>query len=222
MRSASTLSGTPVVRTTRDRITRPFARDASRGRTSWVIRLRISRGTPGSMITSPGSPASQMPGAVPHRLGRTAAPRGTSAWHRFRSAIVRPRRAQRSVSSRQISSRNSSGAAKSSATATLVRSSFVGPNPPVVMTRRVRPSACATASRTASGASGTEVRRVIRKPAPESAWPRKAELESTMKPRSSSLPMVTSSRSMRRKEERPSSGPTRGPGRTARDTGTGR
>ena len=69
----------PDVRTRRERITEPVLRDASRGMTSCSSSRRISSGTPGSMMTSPGGPSSHSPGAVPQRLVRTVAPRGTSA-----------------------------------------------------------------------------------------------------------------------------------------------
>jgi hypothetical protein len=110
MRSARVDSGMPVVRTTRERMTVPAEREASRGTTSCSRSMRISRGTPGSMMVSPGAPSSHRPGAVPHRLGSTVAPRGTWAWVRLLSTGFRSSLANRAMSACHTSSLNSSGA----------------------------------------------------------------------------------------------------------------
>ena len=76
----------PAVRNTREAMTAsPAPMRLTRGTTSWAMRLRISCGTPGSMTTSPGSPSSHNPGALPQWLVSTVAPRGTSAWQRLLS-----------------------------------------------------------------------------------------------------------------------------------------
>src|SRR5690242_9671349 len=84
----------------------------------------------------------------------------------------------------------------SSATTVLLMSSRVGPRPPVVSTAPVRDKASRTASRMASGVSPTLVRRATRTPMAASARAISAPLVSTVKPSSSSVPMVRSSRSI--------------------------
>ena len=163
-RSASVDSGNPVVRTTRERTTARARAAASRGITSCRSRFRISYGTPGSMMTSPGGPSSQMPGAVPHRLGSTVAPRGISACTRLLSAGTRPSLANRATTACQTLSSNSSGTPNRRATARLEMSSRVGPSPPVVSTVPVRASAPATASAMSSARSATDVRRTTCEP----------------------------------------------------------
>src|SRR4029453_1480618 len=196
MRSASVDSGIPVVRTRRERMTVPAARAVSRGSTSCSSSMRISRGTPGSMMVSPGAPSSQRPGAVPHRFGSTVAPRGTCACVRLLSTGFRKSRANRSSKACHTSSSNSSDAPYSSAIVTLVMSSRVGPRPPVVSTARVRASASATAWRMSAARSPTAVRRTTRTPRAAQARAISAPLVSTVWPSRSSLPTVTSSMSM--------------------------
>src|SRR5689334_6100170 len=84
----------------------------------------------------------------------------------------------------------------SSATTVLLMSSRVGPRPPVVSTAPVRDSASPTASRMAAGVSPTLVRRTTRTPMAASARAISAPLVSSVKPSSSSVPMVRSSRSI--------------------------
>ena len=145
------------------------------------------------MITSPGAPSIQRPGAVPQRLRSTVAPRGTSAWLRLLSTGTRPIRANRSTRAAHTRSSKSSGAPNSSATARLLMSSRVGPSPPVVITAPVRSRPSRTASRMAPTLSLTLVRRTTVTPAAERARASSAPLVSTVKPSSSSVPMVTSS-----------------------------
>ena len=216
IRSARVDSGMPVVRTTSERITRPVAAAASRGSTSCSSSIRISKGTPGSMMTRPGGPLSQRPGAVPHRFRRTAAPSGISAWLRLLATGTRPKRRNRSIRFCHTDSSKCSGAPNSSATTFLLMSSRVGPSPPVVSTAPVRPSASPTAARIASGLSATAVRRVTRTPRPARPRAISAPLVSTVKPSSSSVPMVTSSMSMPQ-PALTATGPKR-----ARDSGRGR
>src|SRR6266540_5594775 len=112
---------------------------------------------------------------------------------------MRRSRAKRARTSAQTASSNSSGRPSSSATARLVMSSRVGPNPPVVSTTPVRVSAAWTASLMSAGRSATAVRRTTRTPTAARALAISAPLVSTVKPSSSSVPMVTSSRSMGRR-----------------------
>ena len=153
-RSARVDSGTPVVRTTRERMTPPWPRAARRGTTSCSSSLRISRGHAGQHDRQPGrGPRARVPAPSPTDWAAPSAPRGTSAWLRLLApASGRAGRTARPGPPRSASS-NSSGVPKSSATTVLLMSSRVGPSPPVVSTAPVRTSASRTASRMASGSS---------------------------------------------------------------------
>ncbi len=193
----------PVVRTSRERMTVFPPWSVSRGITSCSSSFRISEGTPGNMMTSPRLPSntgsgasSHSPGAVPHRLRSTVAPRGTSAWLRLLVAGVRCIRAKRASRSAHTDSSKSSGASNSWATTLLVMSSRVGPRPPVVSTAPVRRSPARTASVISGARSGTAVRRTTSTPWAPNARAISAPLLSRVNPSSSSVPMVTSSRFM--------------------------
>ncbi len=100
----------------------------------------ISRGGPGRAARRPCAPASiHSPGAVPFGLASTIAPRGTIACRRLISGICQPRAANRrriaSVIDVDLRTAAAPGAA---ATTSRVRSSSVGPRPPVNTTRSAR------------------------------------------------------------------------------------
>ena len=100
------------------------------------------------------------PGAVPFGLASTSAPSGTSAWTSLFFGIGRLRAAKRLLmwSSTASSSRNflpSSCAIKSR-----VKSSEVGPRPPVVMIKSARLNASRTADWMSCAVSGTATWRV--------------------------------------------------------------
>ena len=122
----------------------------------------ISAGTPGRQITRQGGRPSRgtsrsMPGAVPCGLGTTRLPAGNIAWISFCGGIGRPRRANiaRMCSKRRRSS--CSGRPVAWASASRVRSSAVGPSPPVASTTSARPIAWRKTSALGSNSSPTVV-----------------------------------------------------------------
>ena len=167
-----------------------------RGNTSSASMPRISRGTPGIIATQcPFSSSSQIPGAEPWRLVSIPAPSGISAWLLFVAGNVPPgnRARQRSSSAAAISSSSTIFRPKIFAMDGLVRSSLVGPRPPVVITAPVRSSASRTADAILSASSPTVVRRTISTPASARVRAMCAALVSIVKPRRSSSPIVISS-----------------------------
>ena len=145
----------PVVRSVRERITvrvssvTPAAacRSSSRGTIASCSSPRISRGTPGMVATKrPWASSIQTPGAEPWRFSSSAAPSGSMNCRALLSGIARPKRArQRSASFASAGSCSTSGRSNASARLSCVRSSAVGPRPPVVSTAPVRASASRTA-----------------------------------------------------------------------------
>ena len=198
-RSASADSAMPVVRSVRDRTDALFSLRARliAGSSSSASMPRISRGTPGSIATQrPRSSSSQMPGAGAVTVGEHARALGNLAWVRFvaGNAAVGKARAPALLDPRRDAPRRApSRARRASAIAGLVRSSLVGPSPPVVITAPVRSSASRTAAAICSASSPTVVRRTTSTPLAASAREMCAAFVSIVKPRRSSSPMVTSS-----------------------------
>src|SRR3989442_1174644 len=97
------------------------------------------------------------PGAVPTGFGMTLAPLGIRACVAS-SAVMRRRRASsRWVMRRKVSSCSTSRRPVTRATTLRVRSSSVGPRPPVVMTTSARPNACWRAASMSLESSPTTV-----------------------------------------------------------------
>ena len=143
---------------------------------------RISRGGPGSATTTRPSGAVDPPaGAVPLSFGRAAADGISQACLRFISGMAIPRRAQ---SSRSHASRPGSTTGVSPATSAIasrVRSSGVGPRPPVETTRsaRVEPlprTRRVTAARSSGSAGSGRPRRRSRQTPGQLAGVRVARL----------------------------------------------
>ena len=141
----------------------------SSGTTESVNMGRNSRGGPGSMMSQLGWPPARnglgrnsiaSPGAVPCGLCNTVAPSGIMACTFVRSGMGRLRRSKiwRMCASTAASSRNSFPS--NCATKSRVRSSEVGPSPPVAITRSARASASRTARSMSLPASGTATCRV--------------------------------------------------------------
>ena len=101
----------------------------------------ISCGTPGRQATYAPPTFIQTPGAVPTRFGSGSAPSGKSAWTRFRSGISRFRRANIAAIASSEPASSTSGTPAAFARASRVRSSWVGPSPPVITTRSARSNA---------------------------------------------------------------------------------
>ena len=198
MRSESMLSDMPVVRMVRDvtTVASPVMRARMRGISESASMPRISRGTPGSMAAQrPRSSSSQMPGAEPWRFSRMVAPSGMSACCLLLSGSSpgQPRAFHRRRRLSTISSSRIMKRPKMEAMDGLVRSSLVGPSPPVVITAPVRSSASRTALAISPASSPTDVRRATVMPCCASSRARCAPLVSMVKPSRSSSPIVTTS-----------------------------
>ena len=98
-----------------------------------------------------------MPGAVPSGLGMIRLPRGNIACRRLLAGIGALRRANRDSTAARAAASSSSGAPPRAASTSRVRSSAVGPRPPVARTKSARPVAMRNASMPASRVSGAVV-----------------------------------------------------------------
>ena len=197
----------PVTRSVRDATTigTPVRRARSRGSSSSASIPRISRGTPGSIATHrPRSFSSQIPGADPWRLVRMVAPSGITACCRFDTGNGpgHPREAHSASSWSTTDSSRRIARPKSAAIDGLVRSSDVGPSPPVVITPSARSSASPTTAAMATASSPTDVRRAMVIPTAASSRARCAPFVSIVNPSSSSSPIVTSSTFIRERARR--------------------
>jgi len=83
---------------------------------------------------------------VPMTCGITEAPRGTSACRALLAAMVRPRASKKLAMRWAISGSRTKGTFMTSAMASRVMSSCVGPRPPHTMTPSLRASAVRNAS----------------------------------------------------------------------------
>src|SRR5918994_4178827 len=129
------------------------------------------------------------PGAVPRGLSMVRAPSGTSAWRRFISAIRwTPMPPNRSRSHASSSGWRTRATPATSARASRVTSSWVGPRPPVRMTASARPRASRMASAIREVLSPTTVWRRQSQPTSARRWPIQAALVLTIWPSSSSVP----------------------------------
>ncbi len=103
-----------------------------KGRTDCSNMGRISPGTPG-MAASHAPPTRQAnPAAVPRGLGKTTEPSGKRAWVRWAGLGSRPKLRSRSSTWRRAAGSSTSRAPAARATAPRVRSSAVGPRPPLM------------------------------------------------------------------------------------------
>ena len=117
-----------------------------------------SKGGPGSINTWTPSSRKAHPGAVPTGLSNTTHPTGSSACCTLFSGISRPNLFRNHVLiSSRISSWSSSSLPKVLQMVCLVRSSYVGPSPPVVMMMSARPRAVSSAWASRWGLSPTTV-----------------------------------------------------------------
>src|SRR5215218_7150343 len=129
------------------------------------------------------------PGAVPRGLSMVRAPSGTSAWRRFISAMRwTPMRSNRSRSHASSSGWRTRDTPATSARASRVTSSWVGPRPPVRITASARPSASRMVPAMRSVLSPTTVWRRQSQPTSARRWPIQAALVLTIWPSSSSVP----------------------------------
>ena len=156
----------------------------------------ISLGTPGKVSTvkpgwMPGAAGGVqiMPGAVPVGFGNTAAPSGKNACLRLLGEQKRPRAPMRAWMSIQISGCSTRGVSKAAAIVSVVRSSGVGPRPPVVINTRQRPAASRTAAIRRGRLSPTTLWRWWAMPRAASCSASQRALPLVMLPSSSSVPM---------------------------------
>ncbi len=130
----------------------------------------ISEGTPGRAAIVARPMVIQMPGAVPIGFARGSAPWGNNAWTRFRPAIGRFRRANIASIAASEAASSTRGTAAHCARASRVRSSCVGPRPPVMMTTSARSNAARKAARWSSNSSPKVVWKATGIPIEPSCW----------------------------------------------------
>ena len=114
----------------------------------------------------PSAREATKPGAVPLGLFNTNAPAGRMAWRRLFSPIgpLRPNDAKRSSIARSDGACISSVVPTAEATASLVRSSTVGPKPPVAITPSLRCNASRKSASRRRALSPTECFRYTSMP----------------------------------------------------------
>src|SRR5580698_4968359 len=131
------------------------------------------------------------PGAVPATWGMMAAPSGTSAWRALLSVMVRPLASKKPAMTSTIAWSRTSGTFMTSAMASRVMSSWVGPSPPHMMTPSLRASAVRRANVMRSWLSPTAWWKWEATPLAARCSPSQAELVSAIWPSSSSVPTAT-------------------------------
>ncbi len=146
----------PIVMTGVCRIKAPDS-GAKKGMTVSFIIASISAGTPGIRTrwrpSKRGAQLTIMPGAVPLVLGTVIEPSITIACDLIASVTRRPRRRNISAIRLNDGSSNTRPRPNSSCTVLRVRSSLVGPKPPVISTASDSSSAEITESRIDCGSS---------------------------------------------------------------------
>ena len=156
-------------------------------------------GGPGSVTTTrPSGASTSQPGAVPFGFGSASADGIRQACLRLTSGKSMPRRSNRSRSHASISGSTVGSSPTSAATASRVRSSGVGPRPPVVRTRSARPSAASSAPRTTSRSSGMACSRSTCTPRAVRSRASSPAFVSRVSPTVISLPTLSSSAVSRR------------------------
>src|SRR5581483_4900133 len=123
----------------------------------------------------------------------TVAPTGTSAWRSLLGDISRPRARNMAAMRSTISGSRSMGTFITSAMASRVMSSWVGPRPPHTMTASLRERAMRRACTMRSRLSPTFTWKCESMPAAARCSPIHDELVSTIWPRRSSVPTATTS-----------------------------
>src|SRR4051794_20845681 len=200
--SASPDSEVPHVFRERDTITaRSPARSRRSGSTCCVTMSVISYGTPGTAYTTflvpvPRSTSQRSPGAVPIGFGITSPPSGTSAWRKLFSGNGRPRPPKMARMCSTRSSWRSSPTPITSAIASRVTSSGVGPSPPHTITASARSSSSRTHRTMRSRLSPTLRCSHVSMPTAASCSPIQELFVSTIWPSRSSVPIARTSHRM--------------------------
>ena len=119
-----------------------------------------SAGTPGNARIYAGFPQcaetfQASPGAVPTGLAMISAPSGRMACLRLLTGMRAPERSNRAISAASVAVSFTRGAPKVSASVSAVRSSSVGPRPPVIISSSDRRTACSKHGFILSGSSPT-------------------------------------------------------------------
>ena len=191
VRSATRDSPRPHVFTERTRSGASVKRRDRRGVTSSAHMRRISDGTPGRRTQTDPSRSTHQPDADPIGLARISADGMRYAWRRLLSGKTpSPRHLVRSARSSSTSS--VSGSPMASASPSRDRSSWVGPRPPVAMTRSTSARAAVKAAAMTVRSSGSARTPSNRTPSRARSAPRWAAFVSTVSPSRISLPMLSS------------------------------
>jgi hypothetical protein len=184
----------PQVRSTRLAMTPSSPASAMRARRSGRMPRSnmsiISQGTPGTAYTTLLPTGQTRPGAVP-AWRMSVAPRGTSAWRSLFAVMGRPRSSKNAAMSASTDASRSRGTPITSAIASRVMSSCVGPSPPQVITPSLRANAVRSASTMRSWLSPTAWWKCDATPLAARCSPNQAELVSAICPSSSSVPTAT-------------------------------
>ena len=134
----------PAIRTMR-RCRRSAAERAASGPSTSASNIGFnSRGGPGSRSTTRGPSSIHCPGAVPLGLSSSVAPSMTNPCRRLMSGICMPRRANLARMRSIVAWSSRMPRPSTRATASRVRSSSVGPSPPVSTSRSLRDNASRT------------------------------------------------------------------------------
>ena len=150
----------------------------------------VSKGTPGMAMSTLPASSNHIMGAVPKRFCITRQLVGTRAWSAVSGFMVSPRRLNtRRMFSVTAGSRRSSPPKRSVSTA-LVRSSLVGPRPPVVITSCESAMHMLMAWRMSAGSSPTVSTRFSFQPSGPRVRAMKPELVSVTWPSSISSPIT--------------------------------
>ncbi len=160
------------------------------GRTCWSNIALASRGTPGTTKTRQSPTSAATPPAVPTGLSSRSAPSGVPACLRFASGIVLPRLAQicriRSIQA----SLKTTGRPTTAARASRVKSSGVGPMPPLTSNRSLPWASRLMAASMAISSSDTLACSTTRTPAAASSCANQAVFVSTVSPLTISSPTL--------------------------------
>ena len=151
----------------------------------------ISRGGPGKQYTRHVPIVAASPGAVPSRFRMMLAERGRMACRRLIAAMVRPRPVNHVSRSARATASSTCAALWSMIwfSASRVRSSSVGPRPPVEMITEAMPASDCNASTIAARSSRTVRCSMTSRPASRSAMESTRPLVSSVVPSTSSSPM---------------------------------
>ncbi len=139
-------------------------------------------------MSRPSGRSTHHPGAVPRALSMLVALGINQACLRLMAGIAMPRRAKSPVSQASRVGSTSGVSPQAAAMASRVRSSGVGPRPPVSSTRSLRASPSRMASVTATRSSGNAANRMTATPIAVRSRARSPEFVSRVDPLVSSVP----------------------------------